>query len=186
MNQSDLKWNINVFYWYRFLSRFYLYLPILAIILYNYKLTYIQIGLILATHGLAILIFKAPLGRLSERIPSGKNIIFMGEIIKALGVFSLAVSEGNIYWLIFAQVISGIGFALTSSTESGLLLKTLKAENDLDNYRKIEAKSQGFGFISILISGIIGSVVAKIDNSLALYLTVPFTVLAAIGILFFP
>jgi hypothetical protein len=87
--------------------------------------------------------------------------------------------------MIIAQVISGIGFALTSSTESNLLLKAMKAENAQNDYREIEAKSQGIGFISILISGVIGSIIAKTNMVMAVYLTAPFSLLAAASILFF-
>lgn len=185
MTYSNSKKNIRIFCLYRFISRFYLYLPILAVILYNYKLSYIEISLILAAHGLSIMIFKTPLSSIRKKISSDKLIIFIGELLKSAGVLSLALSKGNVYMLIIGQVISGIGFSLTAGTDSGMLLKSMKAANNQDNYRKIEAKSQGIGFIAILISGIIGSIIAKTNNSLALYLTAPFSAMAAILILFF-
>lgn len=185
MDKSTLKRNINVFCAYRFISRFYMYLPILSIVLLYFGLSYLEISYVLAAHGLSIMLFKEPVGLVAKRISSNKVLIFGGEIFKSLGILGLAFSQGDIWVLVVAQVISGIGFALTSSTESNLLLKAMKAENAQDDYREIEAKSQGLSFISILISGVIGSVIAKNNMAMAVYLTAPFSLLAAASILLF-
>lgn len=185
MDKPNLIKNINIFCAYRFISRFYMYLPILPIILFHYGLSYIEISYVLAAHGLSIMLFKEPVGILGKKITSNKIVIFMGEIFKSIGVVGLAFSQDNIWLLLIAQVISGLGFALTSSTESNLLLKAMKAENVQNDYREIEAKSQGLGFISMLIAGVIGSIIAKTNMAMAVYLTAPFSLLAAASILLF-
>ncbi|MDQ7094870.1 MFS transporter [Desulfosporosinus sp. PR] len=183
MDKTILKRNNDIFCIYRFTSRFYMYLPILPIILLNYGLSFSQISYVLATHGLSIMLFKEPVSILVKKIKSNKIVIFMGEIFKSLGVLGLAFSQNAFWLIIIAQVISGLGFALTSSTESNLLLKTMKALDAQSEYRDMEARSQGFGFISILISGIIGAIITKNNMAMAMYLTAPFSLLAAVIIL---
>jgi hypothetical protein len=163
-----------------------MYLPILAIILYKFNLSFIEISYVLAVHGLSLMIFKVPLGYIMKtKNISNKSLVFTGEIFKTLGVLGLAFSYGNLYSLVISQIISGTGFALTTSTESNLLFAAMKSENIENHYRKMEAKSQGFSFLSILISGITGSIVAAKNITMPLYLTAPFSLFAAITILFF-
>ncbi len=182
---KELKKNIILFCIYRFLSRFYMYLPILAVVLYKYGLSYIEISYIIAIHGVAIMVFKAPLGYLTQKISSKRIIIFIGEVIKTLGILGLAVSHGNLSILLVAQVLSGTGFALTSSIESALLFDTMKEENAEGSYREIEARSQGYSFLSMLISGVIGSIIAARSISLPLFLSAPFSLLSGLGLLLY-
>lgn len=185
MEPGASRRNIAVFCVYRFMSRFYMYLPILAVVLYKFGLSFIEIGFVIAVHGLSLMLFKVPLGRLARNVSSNKSIIFTGELLKSLGVLGLGFSQGDLLLLAIAQLFSGMGFALTSSTESNLLFTAMKADGAESDYRRIEAKSQGYGFLSIMISGIIGSVVAARSVTLALYLTAPFCLLAAATILLF-
>jgi len=185
MDKNRLKHNIFIFGIYRFISRFYLYLSILVIVLYNYGLTYIQISYIVATHGLVIMIFKTPIAYLVNKISYKKILIFSGEIFKSLGVLGLALSQNHFVLLIISQAISGIGFSLTMSIESGLILDSLKSEGVENEYRKIEAKTQSYCFISAFLSGVAGSIIAAQYIRLPLFLTAPFCVLAAVSILFF-
>ena len=185
MESINLSKNIKIFCFYRFVSRFYLYLPILAVILYKFGLSFVSIGFVLAMHGISLMIFKIPLGYIVKKVKSNKKIIFIGEIFKSIGVFGLGFSQGELYILLISQSLSGIGFALTTSTESSLLLDSMKEGGMENNYRSIEAKSQGYSFLSILISGIIGSIIAASNIAFPLYLTVPFSIIAAISILFF-
>lgn len=186
MENNILRKNIKIFFIYRFLSRFYMYLPILAIVLYKFNLSFILISIVIAAHGLSLMIFKIPLGYLTKQnsMPN-KTIVIIGEILKSLGILGLGFSNGIYSLLIIAQVISGIGFALTSSTESNLLFTAMKMENAENEYRSIEARSQGYSFLAVLISGIIGSVLAAKNITLPLLLTAPFSLISAITMLLF-
>lgn len=185
MNTETLHHNKNCFYGYRFLSRFYMYLPILAVVLYKFGLSYLEIAGILAVHGLAMMLAKIPLTKVFEKGVSNRRVLMLGEVTKAAGVLGLGLAGGRIEWLLVAQIIGGIGFALTSSTESALLMSAMKAGNAMSEYRAVEARSQGFGFLSIFLSGVIGSIVAAKNIPLAIYLTVPFSLLSALVVLFF-
>ena len=179
------KRNIVIFCAYRFLSRFYMYLPILAILLYKHNLSYVFISYVLAIHGISIMIYKAPLEFLVKKFKYQKTVVLIGEIIKTIGILTLALSQGDLYYLLLGQMLSGMGFALTSSVESSLLFNSMKEGKQEDRYREIEAKSQSFSFVSILISGVIGSIIAAINTSYPLFLSAPFSLISGILILLF-
>ncbi len=174
------------FYLYRFISRFYMYLPILAIILiYSMKLSYLSTALILAAHGVAIMVFKTPSGWLADRFPQ-KRLLILGELLKSLGICGLIISGGNLLILLVGQIISGLGFAFTSNTESALLFRIMEFHGEKGSYQEVLAKSQKYLFISLLIAGIIGSILATKNLLLPLYFSAPVNLLAALSLVFLP
>lgn len=181
---KGLQRQLRLFYAYRFISRFYMYLPILAIIFVRaMNLSYFACGVILAVHGLSILLLKAPTAWIPRRF-SQKGTLILGEICKSLGVLCLAISNGAIAILVLGQVFSGLGFSLTSSTEATLLQQVLEERGAGASFRGLLSKSQSYIFVSVLISGVIGSVLAVNSLLLPLYLSIPASLLAACCIAF--
>jgi hypothetical protein len=183
--EKTLQQNIYIFYLYRFLSRFYMYMPLFIVVLIHFKLSYMQMSVVIAIHGLSIMLFKLPLKMILTVVVSKKIILFGGEIIKGIGLIGMVVSQGRLEWLISAQVINGIGFALTTSVESSLLYASMQYYDVKANFRQVEARSQGFSFVSVSIAGVIGSFIADIDLMLPIYISAIFSFLSSINILFF-
>lgn len=174
---------------YRFVSRLYFYLPVLVVILLGQGLTLLQSAVVVAVHGVTIMLVKTPLESAAFKRISPNWRLFSGEIVKALGIAGLALGTllvpGNLAVLVIAQVLGGLGFALTAGTDSGMLFTILKNSGDVEQYRDVETRTQSYGFISFLGSGVLGGFAATISLATPLLLSVPANVLAAICVIWF-
>lgn len=183
MTNQDFIRQKRLFYSYRMLSRFYLYLPILVIFLYKQGLSYLFIGIVLASYGIAVMALN-PFVRNLVKLFSVKKVLFIGEWLKCIGIAGIAISQNNIYLLIISQVFVGFGFSLTAGTDSSLLYRWTELTGKTDEYREIEGKSQSYIFMVVLVSGIIGAILAGINLNLPFYMTIPFNFCASFIILF--
>ncbi len=179
---SGFDRQVFLFYLYRVISRFYLYLPVLVVYLIQSNLSYIQMGLILASYGGAVMVLKPVVNWLIGRT-STKKVLMAGEWLKCLGILGLAVSGSMLPMFIISQVLIGLGFSLTAGTDSSLLLHWTEKYNQKERYRPIEAQSQSYIFIAILVSGIVGAVLAEIHMSLPFFATIPFNFAASLIVL---
>lgn len=177
--EEKLRGNVIKFYFYRIMSRFYFYLPILVVFFLKQNLNYFEVGLLLACYGLTLTVFEMPAGYLADKT-SNKMSIFMGEIIKTLGLLCLAFLSFNIWYLILGQVLCGLGYVLASGADSSLLCKTFNQLGKPDEYQNHEAGSHGYLFLAILISGVMGGFLADIDIRIPLLATVPFSIISSI------
>jgi len=169
---------IPLFYAYRVISRFYLYLPVMVVFLLKQNLSYPEIGLVLAAYGFAVMVSK-PLVGIALDIWPKRAVLFGGEWMKCLGVAGLAWDGDSVAQLIVAQAVIGFGFACTQGTDSMLLSQWTEKSGDSSAYRKIESKSQSYIFIAVLVSGVAGALLAEIDIRLPFYLTIPFNFVAS-------
>lgn len=143
--------NLVFFYIYRLTSRMYFHLAVLFVYFYINDIPFLGIEFLLAVYGLVLLVssyWTNKILRLKE-----KNVLILGETVKIFGLIFLLFSS-SFYLLILGQVFSGVGYSLTSGTDSKLL-KNLTSSNE--EYNKREANSNSYMFISFLLAGIFGS-----------------------------
>ncbi|WP_217125707.1 MFS transporter [Hydrogenophilus thiooxidans] len=178
MESKTIGKMIPLFYAYRVVSRFYLYLPVMVVFLLGQNLSYPEVGLVLAAYGFAVMVSK-PLVGIALDIWPKKAVLFAGEWMKCLGVAGLAWDGNSVAKLIVAQAVIGFGFSCTQGTDSMLLSQWTEKSGDSSAYRKIESKSQSYIFIAVLVSGVAGALLAEIDIRMPFYLTVPFNFVAA-------
>ncbi|MWC26881.1 MFS transporter [Paenibacillus sp. MMS18-CY102] len=171
-----------LFYAYRIISRFYLYLPIVVIYLLHYDYSYLTIGFILASYGFAVMASKPIAGWFGRRF-SRKASLVAGEWLKCLGILGLGLCHDSLTMLIISQAAIGFGFSFTQGPDSILLGQWTEKYNEQANYRKIEAVSQSYIFLAVLVAGIVGSLFAEIDLSLPILLTVPFNFAASLFVM---
>ncbi len=168
---------------YRFVSRLYFYLPVLVVILLKQGLSLPQASIVVAVHGVAIMLLKGPLDTPPLKRISPTIRLVTGEIVKAAGVAGLAFATletpGNLAVLIVSQALNGLGFALTAGTDSGMLHEILRVNGAQEQYRDVETRTQSYGFIAFLVSGVIGGFLATESISTPLLLTIPTSILAA-------
>ncbi|ADG06897.1 major facilitator superfamily MFS_1 [Kyrpidia tusciae DSM 2912] len=169
---------VRLFYWYRLISRFYLYLPVMVVFLLDRKLTYLESGAVLAAYGFAVMASKPVVARI-VRIWPKKAVLFVGEWLKCLGIVGLVWSGESVAALIVSQALIGFGFSCSQGTDSLLLSHWTEKYRANDAYSEIEAKSQSYIFLAVLVSGVAGAVLAEIDLRLPFYLTVPFNFAAS-------
>lgn len=168
---------------YRFVSRLYFYLPVLVVILLGQGLSLWQSAVVVAVHGVTIMLLKTPLESPGLKTISANVRLVAGEIVKALGVAGLAfgtvVTPGNLAVLVFSQVLGGLGFALTAGTDSGMLHQILRGLRAEEHYRDVETRTQSYGFIAFLGSGVIGGFATTHSIATPLILSIPAGILAA-------
>lgn len=166
------------FYLYRVISRLYFYLPVLVIIFLKSNLALFQTGILLAVYGLTIVLFQISSGIIADRW-GRKNSIGLGELLKALGLFLLWIGDSvGLYAL--GQVFCGLGYVLASGADSAFLYASLSDLGRADEYRKHEARSASFMFVSVFVAGVIGGLATNYSLKLSLLLTIPTTLLAAV------
>ena len=182
-SSGQLEARLRVFGAYRCASRFYLYLPVLVVILLEQGLTYTEAGLIVATHGLAMTLLRGVAVSASTRIGSRRDVLTAAELVKSAGVAGLAVGvgllDGSLAVLLAAQAVSGLGFAMASTAESSLLFEIAKDGGAEDRYREMESRTQGYAFLALLTAGVLGAVLATRNLELPVYLSIVPSVVAA-------
>lgn len=147
--------NVRIFVLYRAVSRLYFYLPILVVFFLASGQNYLQIGVLLASYSLIVGLLEVPAGALADRF-GYKALIIAGELFKAAGLAGLAYA-GNFIELLAGQVLCGLGYVAASGADSALLYRSL---GNQDLYTRIETRSHSVVLASILVSGVVGGIVA--------------------------
>lgn len=175
--------NLIFFYLYRICSRSYFHLPVLFVYFYIQEISILKIELLLAIYG-AMLIFTGKWNALFAKIMSPKSMIACGELIKALGL-TCFIFTTNIWILIIGQILSGIGYGVTAGTDASLLREIFNNKRT-DAYKKVEATSNSYMFISFLLSGIIGSMIFNYNHQGVFYFSIFANIVSIISILLVP
>lgn len=174
-----MKYNIMFFYIYRISSRLYFHLAVLFVYFYIHDIDVFKIELLLASYGIMLMISSSWKSKLSRKL-SEKNIIIMGDSLKLLGLICLMFNSSTPLLLI-GQLLSGIGYSLTSGTDSIILKNMLKDEDS--KYNKIESSTNSIMFISFLFAGIVGSILFSINQYYIFYFSMLSNVISIISIM---
>jgi len=141
-------------YWFSFYS----YGSTLPTHAYNIGANDAMIGLIVGSYGFAQMIFRIPVGLLSDRYNKKKLFIGIGIILSTISALGLGFSKTPELLLLF-RTISGIAVA-SWVVFLGYFTNTLK-ENDL---HKITGRLSAFGKSGRMIAIILGSLIAFLIN----------------------
>lgn len=155
-----MPYNLLLFILYRVTSRLYFHLPVLFLHLYTAEIGFFNVIALLALYGL-VTMATASLGTRLLPYLRQKNIIALGELLKAAGIV-LTIAGTRVaatdFWVVaLAQVVGGCGFSLAISTDSSLLAK-LATGSPPDTFGKIQARSQSLMFIATLLAGSLGGI----------------------------
>lgn len=167
---------LRAFVGYRVISRLYFHLAVLFPYFWLAGLSLPVVAAALAAYGLAITIV-APWANSVLGARSELEQILMGEALKATGLVVLVVSPSPV-GAILGQVVGGIGYALTAGPDTRLLRRLAP---DAATFDRIQANTQSYMFLSILVSGIVGALLYAVDNVLPFVATLvaaPFAVFA--------
>lgn len=167
---------LRAFVWYRVISRLYFHLAILFPYFWLAGLSLPVVAAALAAYGMAITIV-APRAASVLSARSDLEQILMGEALKAAGLVVLVASPSPV-GAITGQMIGGIGYALTAGPDTRLLRRLAP---DAPTFDRVQANTQSYMFVSILVSGIVGALLFAVDDILPFVATLvaaPFAVLA--------
>jgi MFS family permease len=125
--------------------------------------------LVLITRSAGVVILEVPSGYLSDRI--GRRVTLVSSVLaSALGAALMALT-GSLWPFLIAQLLSAVGDAFNSGTDTSLLydsLAELKREGEVGDH---EARARSFGLVALGVSALVGGLLSGFDLRLGFALT---------------
>jgi MFS family permease len=166
----DIRANLWKIYVYKFISEFYLIVPILIPYYKSNLLNSTQIFTIQAAYALSILLMEVPSGYLADVIGRKKTLI-LGAIFMPVGL-AVYVFTSSFFAFILAEFIIAIGNSMRSGCDSAFIYDTavqLKAESE---YKKYEGRSAFYTRIGTALSSVLGGLAALLSLNLPFYINI--------------
>lgn len=167
---TDLKANLWKIYLYKFISEFYLIVPILIPYYKSNALNSTQIFTIQAAYALSILLLEVPSGYLADVIGRKKTLI-LGAIFMPVGL-AIYVFTGSFFTFILAEFIIAVGNSMRSGCDSAFIYDTaieLKAKSE---YKKFEGRSAFFTRIGAALASVLGGIAALFSLKVPFYINI--------------
>jgi len=154
---------VRTFVAYRVVSRGYFHLSILFVYLLTRDHSVLEVALVLGSYGLALAALTPVSSRLVARLGPVRALI-AGEVLKAAGLVLLAVGAASVPVAVFAQVVNALGFALAMSADTTVINRLAGPAR----VRSLQASTQSWMFVSLLVSGVAGGALYLVDPRLPL------------------
>ncbi|MFQ6076841.1 MAG: MFS transporter [Candidatus Bathyarchaeia archaeon] len=150
--------------------------PILPIYALSFGVSYTATGTIISAFGVARLFTEAPVGWLADRLGK-KRIIVLGIGVMSLSAF-IAAFAGDVFQLVLARLVQGVGAALYATTATALVADIAP----LDRRGAYMSYFQGSFFMGIAFGPAVGGIAAEVAGIRAPFLL--WGVLAAVSAVF--
>ena len=155
MEKDLLEKNISKIYLLKFFSMFLILMPVIVPFFNSLGIGMKGVYLIQCIFAVTVFIFEVPSGYIADML-GRKKTLMTAFFLSALG-FSLFPFAQNLTHLILAEIILGLGFSLSSGTDTALLYDTLEALKSKKAHVKVLGKSLAFlsmgeGFASLISS----------------------------------
>ncbi len=137
------------------LTNFTLFMPVAYLLFSDIGLNQFQIGLSQFTFATTLLLLDVPTGYFADRV-SRKVSNAMGDVFLAASVF-FYIFVANLWQVVVAEVLFGIGHSLTSGADAALL--RAHAEERGIPYRKLASRTQSLGFVMNALGAIVGAII---------------------------
>lgn len=154
----ELRGNLRKIAAYRFLSDFYLLLPVLIPYYHACGLNATDIFIVQASYSLTIMLFEIPSGYLSD-VLGRRMTLLIGAILMPLALTLYALST-TLPYFIAAEIILAIAGSMRSGTDSAMLFDTLTATGEEARYTEIEGRAEAFLRYGTAVSSLIGGALA--------------------------
>lgn len=167
---KPLEGNLGKIYFYKFISEFYLIVPILIPYYKSNLLNSTQIFTVQAAYALSILILEVPSGYLADVIGRKKTLV-LGAVFTPIGL-AVYVFTGSFFTFILAEFIIAVGNSMRSGCDSAFIYDTavqLKAESE---YKRYEGRSASYARIGTALSSILGGLAALFSLKLPFYINI--------------
>ncbi len=175
---SGIRSNLWKLYAYKFISEFYLIVPVLIPYYVSHGLNSTQVFTIQATYALAVLLLEVPSGYLADVIGRRATLI-LGAAFMPLGLAVYAFSD-RFSAFILAESLIAVANSMRSGCESALIYDTLLDLKEADEYKKYEGRAILFTRIGTAASAVLGGVAALA------FLRLPFLINIATSSLLLP
>ena len=167
---TDIRPNLWKIYIYRFLSEFYLIVPILIPYYESNHLNSTQIFTIQASYALSVLILEIPSGYLADVIGRKKTLI-LGAFFLPVGIAVYAFT-GSFYTFILAEFIVAVGNSMRSGCDSAFIYDTLIQLKEESEYKKFEGRSMFYTRLGTGLSSVGGGLFALLSLHLPFYINI--------------
>ncbi len=167
---KTLSANFWKIYSYKFISEFYLILPILIPYYKSNLLNSTQIFTIQAAYAFSILVLEVPSGYLADVIGRKKTLV-LGAVFMPVGL-AVYVFTSSFFTFILAEFIIAVGNSMRSGCDSAFIYDTavqLKTESE---YKKYEGRSAFYTRIGTALSSILGGLAALLSLKLPFYINI--------------
>ncbi|HGZ9680949.1 TPA: MFS transporter [Staphylococcus aureus] len=161
-------------YLYRIFSRAYFYLPFLLIYFLVQGYSIIQLEILMASYGIAAFLFslyKEKCFKICNLKDSNKLVV--SEIFKIIGLL-LLLYQNQYLILVVAQILLGLSYSMMAGVDTAII------KRNITNEKYVQNKSNSYMFLSLLISGIIGSYLYGINIKWPIIMTGIFSILTII------
>jgi MFS family permease len=160
--------NLRLYPWYQATRWLYFWQPVF--LLYFAKvLAADEALLVLIARSVGVVVLEVPSGYLSDRV-GRKLTLLIGVVASTLGA-ALFVVTGSLWPFLIAQVLSAVGDAFNSGTDTSLLydsLQELDREGEVGDH---EARARGYGFLALGVSALLGGLLSGFDLRVGFALT---------------
>jgi MFS family permease len=175
---SGVRANLWKVYAYKFVSEFYLVVPVLIPYYVSHGLSSTQVFTIQAAYALAVLLLEVPSGYLADVIGRRATLI-LGAAFMPLGLAVYALT-GRFLTFVLAECLLAVANSMRSGCESALIYDTLLELKEADHYKKYEGRAILFTRVGTAASAVLGGVAALA------FLRLPFLINIATSTLMLP
>jgi MFS family permease len=165
-----LRANLWKIYLYKFISEFYLIVPILIPYYKSNLLNSTQIFTIQAAYALSILILEVPSGYLADVIGRKKTLV-LGAVFMPVGL-AVYVFTSSFFAFILAEFILAIGNSMRSGCDSAFIYDTAVQLNAESEYKKYEGRSAFYTRIGTALSSVLGGLAALMSLNLPFFINI--------------
>ncbi len=167
---NSLRANLWKLYAYKFISEFYLVIPILIPYYVSHGLSSTQVFTIQATYALAVLLLEVPSGYLAD-VAGRKTTLILGAVFMPLGLAVYAFT-GRFLTFVLAEALIAVANSMRSGCESALIYDTLLELKEAEQYKKYEGRAFLFTRIGTASSAVLGGIAALAFLRLPFYINI--------------
>lgn len=165
-----LRGNPPKLYAFKFLSEFFLVVPVLIPYYMAHGLNATQIFTIQAAYHVAVLILEIPSGYLAD-VVGRKRTLVLGAVFFPLG-FVLYAFTGSFLTFVMAEVSLAVANSMRSGCDSALMYDTLIILGREPEYRRFEGRSFLFTRIGTAAAAVAGGLLAARSLHLPFYVNI--------------
>ncbi|MDD3370991.1 MAG: MFS transporter [Alphaproteobacteria bacterium] len=161
--------NLRLIGYFAFVTNAFFFVPVaLPFYIDRIGLGYQELLLGESAFAAACILFDIPTSWISD-VWNRKSSLILGAVLIFLAEVIL-IQAHNVWHMLAAQIVWGVGLSLLNGTIAALLYDTLLSVGRQKEYRKFEGKRLAMALYGIAFAGPIGGLVYPADNYLPLYL----------------
>lgn len=165
-------------YLYSFVDAFILIGAIYALYFSSHGLDPFQISILIAIWSVVVFLGEVPAGVVADKY-SRRNVLIISSLCRGIGF---------LIWLIFPNFLGfAIGFVfwgfrniLSSGTFEAFIYDELKSNGKEQEYEKVSGRTNGYMYLGLMLSTVVGGFIAQRSFSLVLVLSIISSVFATL------